>query len=40
MNEKINILWELLGGLEYQTQIRDNRMRVAPNREGVVLFRI
>ena len=40
MKEKIAILREFLGGLEYQVQFRDGRMLQALERDGAALFRM
>ncbi|KIK05393.1 hypothetical protein K443DRAFT_3879 [Laccaria amethystina LaAM-08-1] len=40
MKEKIDILREFLGGLEYQIQFRDGRMLQALERDGAALFRM
>ncbi|KAF8879542.1 hypothetical protein CPB84DRAFT_1657737, partial [Gymnopilus junonius] len=40
MKEKINILRDFLGGLEYQIQFRDGRMLQALEREGAGLLRM
>ena len=38
MKEKIAILCEFLGGLEYQVQFRDGRMLQALKQDGAALF--
>lgn len=40
MKEKIAILREFLGGLEYQVQFRDGRMLQVLKRDGTALFRM